>query len=80
MYAKRIIGVIIFALGVALLVSASQPVNGPSECLSIAAHEPGSLWLLFAGIASTVCGGILTTSGSRRRRSRNASYIYGRGL
>lgn len=83
MYAKRIIGAILFALGVAFLVFASQPINGPTEYLSnamSARYGQEKLWFLLGGIATTVCGGLLTMAGSRRRRIRSTSNIFGRGL
>lgn len=83
MHAKRIIGAILFALGVAFLVFASQPINGPSEYLSnsmATRYDMDKLWFLLGGIATTVCGGVLTMSGSRRRRIRNTSNLFRRGL
>jgi drug/metabolite transporter (DMT)-like permease len=66
---NRIIGLVVFAVGVVLLVFAYNSSNAPLEELSntiTGRYSDETMWYLVIGIAAVVGGGLLAAFGSRR--------------
>ena len=66
---KRIIGVVVFAIGVALLGFAYHSTNAPLEKLSntiTGRYSDETMWYFAVGIAAAVGGGLLAMFGGRR--------------
>lgn len=66
---NRILGVIVFAIGVVLLILAYNASNAPLEELSntlTGRYSDRTMWYFVLGIASAVGGGLLATFGSRK--------------
>jgi drug/metabolite transporter (DMT)-like permease len=66
---KRIIGVAVFAIGVALLAFAYNSTNAPLERLSetvTGRYSDETMWYFAAGVAAAVGGGLLAMFGSRK--------------
>jgi drug/metabolite transporter (DMT)-like permease len=69
MAVNRIIGLVIFAIGAALLIFAYHSTNAPLEKLSNSltgrySHE--TMWYFGAGLAAAVGGALLATVGRRK--------------
>ena len=65
----RIIGVVVFAIGVAFLGFAYHSTNAPLEQLSntiTGRYSNETMWYFAVGIAAAVGGGLLATFGSRK--------------
>ncbi len=66
---NRIIGVVIFAIGVVLLGFAFNSTDAPLEQLSntiTGRYSDETMWYFAVGIAAAVGGGLLATFGSRK--------------
>ena len=66
---NRIIGLVVFAVGVVLLVFAYDSSNAPLEELSntiTGRYSDETMWYFVIGIAAAVGGGLLATFGSRK--------------
>ena len=66
---NRIIGLVVFAVGVALLGFAYHSTNAPIEKLSntiTGRYSNETMWYFAIGLAATVGGGLLAAFGSRR--------------
>ena len=66
---NRIIGLVVFAVGVVLLVFAYDSSNAPLEELSntiTGRYSDETMWYFVIGIAAAVGGGLLAAFGSRR--------------
>jgi drug/metabolite transporter (DMT)-like permease len=66
---NRIIGAVIFAIGVALLIVAYNSTNAPLEKLSntlTGRYSNETMWYFAAGIAAAVGGGLLAMFGNRK--------------
>ncbi len=66
---NRIIGIVVFAIGVALLGFAYHSTNAPLEKLSntmTGRYSDETMWYFAVGIAAAVGGGLLATFGSRK--------------
>ena len=66
---NRIIGAVIFAIGVALLIVAHDSSNAPLEKLSntlTGRYSNETMWYFAAGIVAVVGGGLLAVFGSRK--------------
>jgi drug/metabolite transporter (DMT)-like permease len=66
---NRIIGIVIFAIGAAVLVFAYNSTNAPLEKLSntlTGRYSNETMWYFAIGIAAAVGGGLLAVFGSRK--------------
>ena len=66
---KRIIGVVVFAIGVGLLFFAYHSTNAPLEKLSdtmTGRYSNETMWYFAIGLAAAVGGGLLAVFGSRK--------------
>ncbi len=66
---NRIIGVVIFAIGAFLLVTAYNSTQAPAEELANAitgSYSDNTTWYFAAGIAATAGGALLALFGARR--------------
>jgi drug/metabolite transporter (DMT)-like permease len=66
---NRIIGFVVFALGVAMLGFAYRSTNAPMEKISDALtgrYSDETMWYFAIGIVAVVGGGILAALGSRK--------------
>lgn len=66
---NRIIGAVIFAVGVFLLMTAYTSSQAPMEELSntiTGSYSDSTMWYFVAGIAATIGGGLLALKGTRR--------------
>lgn len=66
---NRILGAIVFAIGVVLLILAYNATNAPLEEFSntlTGRYSDRTMWYLVLGIAAAVGGGLLATFGSRK--------------
>ena len=69
MQMNRIIGVVIFAVGVALLIFAYHSTNAPLEKLSnslTGRYSDETMWYFAAGLAAAVGGALLAARGRRK--------------
>ena len=69
MQINRIIGVVVFAVGVATLAFAFNAADAPMEQLSdtlTGRYTNETMWYFAVGIAAVVGGGLLATFGSRK--------------
>lgn len=65
----RLIGIVIFAVGVVLLYFAYQSSNAPLDEISnelTGRYSSETMWYLGAGIVAAVGGGLLAVFGARR--------------
>lgn len=66
---KRVIGVVVLAIGAVLLGFAYHATNAPMEKISDAMtgrYSSETMWYLAVGIAAVVGGGLLALFGSRK--------------
>ena len=66
---NRIIGLVVFAVGVVLLVFAYDSSNAPLEELSntiTGRYSDETMWYFVIGIAAVVGGGLLAAFGKRK--------------
>ncbi len=66
---NRIIGAVIFAVGVFLLMTAYNSSQAPMEELSntiTGSYSDNTMWYFAAGVAATIGGGLLALYGTRR--------------
>jgi drug/metabolite transporter (DMT)-like permease len=66
---KRVIGVVVLAIGAVLLGFAYHATNAPMEKISDAMtgrYSNETMWYFAAGIAAVVGGGLLALFGSRK--------------